>query len=101
GGGGKITLGEPVDAVIFNDVNQGQVAAQQVHELADTDGRRVAVAGDANAHHVAVRQDSAGGNGRHATVNGVEAVRESQEVGRRFRRATDARKFRDLPGIHA
>ena len=51
GGGGELALGQAVDAVVFDDVDHGQIAAQQVHELADADGGGVAVAGDAEHDH--------------------------------------------------
>ena len=90
GGGGELALGQAVDAVVFDDVDHRQIAAQQVNELAHADGGRVAVAGDAQHRHGVVGQNGAGGDRRHAPVHAVEAVRAAHEVGRALRRAADA-----------
>ena len=98
GGGGELALGEPVDAVVFNDIRHVDAAADGVGELAEADRGAVAVAGDAEIDQVAVGEVGAGEHGGHAAVDGVEAVRIAEEVGRRFRRAADAGEFGDAVG---
>ena len=75
GGGGELALGEAVHAVVFDDVDDGQVAAHQVDELADADGGGIAVAADAEGHHGVVGQQRAGCDRGHAAVDAVEGVR--------------------------
>ena len=101
GGGRELALGQAVDSVVLDDVDQRHVPAQHVHELADADGRRVAVAGDHDAVQGAVGEQSAGGDGGRAPVHGVEAVRLAQEVRRGLRRAADAGDLRDVPRFDA
>ena len=43
----KLALGQPIHAVVFDDVDHRQIAPHQVNELPDADGRRIAVAADA------------------------------------------------------
>src|SRR5205814_6593799 len=95
-GGGELPLGQAVDAVVLDDVDQRDVAPDHVHELAEADGGGVAVAGDADADEHVVGQHRAGGHGRHASVHGVESVRAAEEVGRRLGRAADAGELGDL-----
>src|SRR5690606_22650428 len=45
GGGGKLPFGEAIDAVVFKDVNHGEVSADGVEEMAEADGSGVAVSG--------------------------------------------------------
>src|ERR1019366_9464626 len=42
--GGELPLGEAILAVVLDDVNDGEVATHQMHELADADGGAVAIA---------------------------------------------------------
>ncbi len=51
GGRGELALGQAVHAVVFDDVDDRQIAAHQVDELAHADGGGVAVAGDAEGLH--------------------------------------------------
>ena len=95
GRGRELPLGEAVDAVVLDHVEHVDVAADGVDELADADRQRVAVAGDADVGQVAVGGVGAGGDGRHAAVRRVEAVGAGHEVGRRLRRAADARQLGD------
>src|ERR1035441_470953 len=80
----ELALGEPVDAIVFDDVDHGEIAAHEVNELTHADGGRVAVAGDAKHSHRVIGQDCTGGNGRHAPVYAVEAERPAHEVGGAF-----------------
>ena len=64
------------------------------HSWPEADRQRVAVARDADVDDVAVGGVGAGDERRHAAVHAVEAVRLAQEVGRRLRRAADARELR-------
>ena len=67
-----------------------------MHELAKTDGGRVAVTGHADAEKFVVGQRRACSNRRHASMHGVEAMRPRQKVRRRFRGASDAGKFGNM-----
>ena len=60
GGGRELALGEAVDAVVLDDVNDGQIAAHQVDELSDADRSGIAVAADADADQLAIRQHGSG-----------------------------------------
>ena len=88
-------FGEPVYAVVLDDVDHVHAAADGVHELADADRSRIAVARNAQVEQVAVREIGAGEHRRHAAVHAVEAVRVAEEVVGRLRRAADARELRD------
>ena len=97
----ELALGQAVAAVVLDDVDDRQVAAHQVHELADADRAGVAVAADADGDQLLVGQHRAGADRRHAAVDGVEAVRAAEEVRRALARAADARQLDDLLGIDA
>ena len=97
----ELALGQPVDAVVLDDVNQRDVAAQHVDELADADRDRIAVAGDDDAQQIFVGQHGAGGDGRRAPVHAVEAVRHAEEIGGRLGRAADAGELGHAPGLDA
>jgi len=42
--GRELAFCQSIYAVVFDDVDHGQIAAKQMHKLAHADGRRVAVA---------------------------------------------------------
>src|SRR5205085_1459402 len=63
-------------------------------ELAEADGGGVAVAADTEIDQVLGGDVGAGEHGRHAAVDGVEAVCRTDEIIRCLRRAADAREFR-------
>ena len=96
GGGRELALGQAVDAVVHDDVGHVHAAAHDVGELAESDRGRIAVARHAHVDQVLVGEVGAGHHRRHAAVHGVEAVAGAQEVGRRLRRAADARELGDL-----
>ncbi len=96
----ELALGQTIYAVVFDDVYHGQVAAHHVHELTDAYGRGIAIAADTQTQKVLVSQQCAGSDGRHTSVDRVEAVRQAQEVGRRLGRAADTGKLGDGPGLH-
>ena len=91
----ELALGEAVDAVVLDDVDHVDAAPQHVHELADADRRRIAVAGNAEIDEIAVGEIGAGQHRRHAAMHAVEAVRIAEEIGRRLRRAADPRQLGD------
>ena len=64
-------------------------------ELAEADGGRVAIAGDAQINEIAVGEVGAGEHRGHAAVHGVEAVAVGEEIVRRLRRAADAGELGD------
>jgi hypothetical protein len=65
-----------------------------MRELAEANGGTVAVAGHAEIDEIAVGEIGAGQDRRHAAVHRIEAVRIAEEIGRRLRRAADARDLR-------
>ena len=102
GGGGELALGQPVYAVVFNDVDHGQIAAHQVNELAHADGSGVAIAGDAQHGHVCgwrgwrpVETDGM----RPCTL--LKLMRAAHEVGRALGRAADAAHLHHALGLNA
>ena len=72
GGGGELALGQPVHAVVLDDVDDRQIAPHQVHELPDADGGGVAVAADAERDQLAIGQHGAGGDRRHAPCTALK-----------------------------
>src|ERR1035437_1586125 len=100
-GGRELALGEAVNTIVFNDVDERHVAAHEVHELAQPDGGGIAVTGNPDPHERAVGEQRSGGDGRHAAVDAIEAVGEPEEVGRRLGRAADAAELGDGPGFDA
>ena len=101
GGGGELAFGQAVNAVVFDDVDDRQIAPHQVDELADADGGGVAVAADAERDQVAIRQHGAGRDRGHASMHGIEAVRAAHEVRRTLGRAADAAGLDHALGRHA
>ena len=101
GGGGELPLGQPIDAVVLDDVDEGHIAADDVLELPHADRAGVAVAADRDAGQVGIGQQRAGDDRRHAPVQGVEAVRAAQEIGGRLAGAADAADFDDLVLLQA
>jgi hypothetical protein len=95
GGGRELPLGEPVHAVVLDDVHHVDAAPHDVRELAEPDRRGVAVTGHAEIDQVAVGERRARHDRRHSPVHAVEAVAGREKVGRRLRRAADARELRD------
>src|SRR5579864_6724774 len=90
GGGRELALGQAVHAVIFDDVDDGQVPPHQVNELAHADGSGIAVATDPQSQQVAVSQHSSSGHRGHAPVHRVEAVGAIHEISRAFGGAANA-----------
>src|ERR1039458_10395635 len=81
-GGNSLSLGQAVNAIIFNDIDERHIAAHEVHKLAEADGGGIAVAGNADPHQRTVGQQRSGGDGRHASVDAVEAGGIPREEGR-------------------
>ena len=73
-GGRVLALGQAVDLVVEQQHLDVHVAAQGVDEVVAADREAVAVAGDDPHLQVGVGQPQAGGEGRCAAVDGVEAV---------------------------
>ncbi len=89
GSGGELPLGETVNAIVLNDVDQGQIAPHEMGKLAEADGGRIPVAADPQAHHGVVGHQRAGGHGGHAAMDAIEAVGPVHEVGGSLRGAAD------------
>ena len=101
GRGRELPLRQAVDAVVLDDVDERHVPPHEVDELADADRGGVAVAGDADADQLGVREERARRDGRHPAVDGVEAPGAVQEVGGRLGGAADARELRDAVRLDA
>ena len=86
-------------AGVFDDVDDRQIAAHQVNELANTDGSRVAIAADTDSKELVIRQHRAGSHGWHTSVHGIKAVGTSHEVRRGLRGAADAAGLDDALGL--
>ena len=87
---GELPLGEAVHAVVLDEVEHVEVAANGVAELAEADGQGVSIARHPNVDHLPVGRVRAGGNRRHAPVNTVEAMGLAQKVSRRLGGASDS-----------
>ena len=101
GGGGVLAFGEPVDTVVFDDVDHVHVATDGVDELADTDGRRVAVTGHTKVQQVLVDGVGTGGDRGHAAVNSVETVGLAEVVCRGLGGTSNPRHLGDAMGLKA
>src|SRR3546814_20516952 len=66
GGRGKLAFGQPVHAVVLDDVDHVDAATDRMHELADADRSRIDVPGDAEVGPFAVGAVGAGHQRRHA-----------------------------------
>ena len=91
----KLTLGEAVNAVVFDDIGHVDGTADRMRELAKADRGGIAVAGDAEIDQVAVGEIGAGQDRRHAAMHRIEAVRVAEEVVRRLRGAANAGNLGD------
>ncbi len=60
GGGGKLAFGQAVNAIVFNDIDHVDAAADGVRELAEADRGGIAVAGNAEIDQIAVGEIGAG-----------------------------------------
>ena len=101
GGGGELAFGQAVDAIVFDDVDDGKIAAHEMNKLADADGSGVAIAADAERNQIAIGQHRAGGDRGHASMHRVEAVRTVHEIGGTLGGAADAAQLGDALGLHA
>src|SRR5262249_38425768 len=90
GGRRELALGQAVHAVVLDDVGHVDAASDRMRELAEADRGGIAVAGDAEIDQLAVGEVGAGQYRRHADLYRSEAVRITEEVVRRLRRAPDA-----------
>ncbi len=99
GGRRELALRQAVAPVVFDDVDDRQIAPHQVHELADADGPGVAVTADADGQQLAVREHGAGADRGHAAMDRVEAVRRAQKVRRALARTADPGQLDDVPRI--
>ena len=93
-GGRKLAFCQAIHAVVLNNISNIQATPHGMSELANTDGRRVAVTRNTNERQLAVRQRSARRHRRHAPVYGVETMGSAEEVVGRLRRAPNARHLR-------
>ena len=88
GGGRVLALGETVDAVVEEQDDHLDVAADRVHQVVAADRQAIAVTSDHPDIEVGAGDAEAGGDGRGAAVDGVEAV--GVHVDGETRRAADA-----------
>ncbi len=98
GGGRELALGQAIDTIVLDDIEHGGIAAHHVLELAQADRGGVAIAGDAQGAQAAVAEHGAGGQGWHASMQGVEAEGTVQEVSRALARAADAAELHQFFG---
>ncbi len=89
GGGGVLTLGEPVDPVVEEHDGDVHVAPQRVNQVVAADAQRVAVAGHHPDRQVVAGHRDPGGQRRRPAVDRVHAV--GVDVVGESRRAADAR----------
>ncbi len=82
GGGRELALGQPIDTVVFDNVDHVHVAAHQVLELAHANAGAVAIARDADALQGQVAEQGAGSQRGHAPMQAVEAKGAVQEISR-------------------
>ena len=94
GGGRELAFGQAVNAVVLDDIDHVDAAADGMGELAEADRGGIAVAGNAQIDQVAIGEIGAGEHRRHAAMHGIEAVRIAEKISRRLRRAADAGKLR-------
>ena len=94
GGGGVLTLGQAVDAVVEQQDRHVHVTAQRVDQVVATDRERVAVTGDDPHRQVGARGRDAGRDRRRTSVDRVHAV--GLEVVGEPRRAADAGDEHDV-----
>ena len=73
-GGGKLTFGQAIDAVVLDDIGEGHIAADDMLELTHADRAAVPVSTDGNTLEIRIRQQRAGHHRGHAAVQSVEAV---------------------------
>ena len=96
GGRRELTLREPVDPVVLDDIDDGEIPAEKVDELPDPDRSRVRRPPDTpTATRLRFARTLPVRDRGHAPVNGVEAVALTQPVGRCLRGASNPRQLRD------
>src|SRR5690606_32832465 len=95
-GGAELTLGQTIDTVVLDNVDERHIAAHGVLELAQTDRSGITVAADTDGVQTAVDDNCAGRHRRHTPVDRVEAVTIAQEIGRSLAAAADATELDDL-----
>ena len=100
-GGRELALGETVHAVVLDDVGDVHVAAHHVAEVAEPDGRGVAVTGNSQGNQGVVADVGPGGHRRHAPVHRVDAEGLVHEVVGGLGGAADAAQLDDLARVHA
>jgi hypothetical protein len=98
-GGGVLSFGEAVGAVVHDDVGEGGVAAEGVDEVAHADRVAVAVAAGGDDGEFGVGEGGTGGGGEDPAVEGVVAV--GAEVVLDGSRAADPGQDEDLVGWDA
>ena len=96
---GELALGQPVDAVVLDQVQHIHAATNGVRELAEAYRGRVTVAGHAEVDQLAVGEIGAGQHRGHTAMHAVETMGAAEKVGRGLRRAADPRQLRDPMGF--
>ena len=96
GRSGKLPFGKTVYPVVLDDVEHIQVSPQRVRELPKADGKRIPIAGYADAVKTLADRVRAGSNRGHAPMHGVDTVGRTQEISRCLRGTADSREFGDL-----
>ncbi len=101
GRGRQLSLRQPVAAVVLDDVDHRDVAAHQVNELPDADRAGVSVPAHPERGESPICEHGPRRDRRHASVDGVEAVRLAQEIRGALARTANARQLDHLPAVDA
>ena len=99
-GGGELALGEPINAVVLDQIQHVHIAPDRMHQLAEADRQRIAVAGHADVSQLAIGGIRTARDRGHASMHRVEAVRAAHEIRGGLRGAADAGELHQLFGPH-
>ena len=98
---GKLSLRQAINAVVFNDVDDRQIAPHQVHKLPDPNGGSIPVTADSQRDQPMVRQHRPSSHRRHAPMHSVKAVRAVHEISRALGRTSDAARLDHMLRLHS
>ncbi len=91
-----MTLGKTIHTVVLDDVEHGNVAANDMLEMAQTNARRVTIAGNTQDFNFRVCKTCASNQCGHATMQAVETERAVQKIVRAFTGTTNTTDFNHL-----
>src|SRR5207253_4268412 len=70
-GRGKLSLGQPVNTVVLDDIEHVDATPHGMSKLSEPDGRRIPVARHAEINEITVREISARQDRRHASMHAI------------------------------